>query len=368
MIRALHVLAGGVFGGVEASLLGLVRERALCPDLETSVAVCFDGRFFTLLREAGATPISLGPVRASRPWSVISARRRLKGLLEGFDVAVCHGPWAQALLGPAARRAGKPLAFWLHNIPDGRHWLERWASLTPPDLAICNSRFSASALPMIYPRVRAGVLHPSVPSPGPRPAGAREALRTELGVLPGIAVVLQAGRLEPLKGHALLLQALGSLREEPGWVCWIAGGIQPRPGPGYLKDLERLAGRLGISRRVLFLGERVDVPALLDAADLLCQPNVRPESFGIAMVEALHAGLPVVATAMGGAAEILDPSCGVLVPAGDIQALASALRTLLGDAAGRRRLGAEGPAHARTLCDPARQLARLHALLAGVCG
>ena len=65
-----------------------------------------------------------------------------------------------------------------------------------------------------------------------------------------------------------------------------------------------------------FLGERRDVAACMRAADIHCQPNTAPEPFGLAFVEALYAGLPVVTTALGGALEILTDACGVLVPAG----------------------------------------------------
>jgi glycosyltransferase involved in cell wall biosynthesis len=120
-----------------------------------------------------------------------------------------------------------------------------------------------------------------------------------------------------------------------------------------------LAGRLGVADRVRFAGQREDVPRLLAAADIFCQPNTRPEPFGIAFVEALLAGLPVVTTDLGGAREIVDDSCGVRVPAGDARALAQALRRLMEEPRLRERLGRAGPARARQLCDPARQLGLL---------
>ena len=56
---------------------------------------------------------------------------------------VCHMAWAQAIFGPVARAARLPLVFWAHGATDGRHWLDRWARMTPPDLTICNSHFTA---------------------------------------------------------------------------------------------------------------------------------------------------------------------------------------------------------------------------------
>jgi glycosyltransferase involved in cell wall biosynthesis len=110
---------------------------------------------------------------------------------------------------------------------------------------------------------------------------------------------------------------------------------------------------------VRWLGERQDVPQLLAAADVHCQVNARPEPFGIAYVEALAAGLPVVAARSGGAPEIVDASCGILVPPGDSEALAGALERLIAERPFRAALAAGAPARARLLCDPARQMMRL---------
>src|SRR5207302_1246255 len=102
---------------------------------------------------------------------------------------------------------------------------------------------------------------------------------------------------------------------------------------------------------------------LLAAADIHCQPNTGPEPFGITFIEALYAGLPVVTTGIGGALEIVDGSCGILVEPGDPAALAAALGRLIEDRDLRARLGAAGPARAAALCEPRAQLQTLaHAL------
>jgi glycosyltransferase involved in cell wall biosynthesis len=102
---------------------------------------------------------------------------------------------------------------------------------------------------------------------------------------------------------------------------------------------------------------------LLSAADLLCQPNLTPEPFGIAFVEALAAGLPVVASRAGGAAEIVDDSCGLLVPPGDAASLGAALERLVAEPMLRGRLSANAPARARQLSDPVVQLGHLAQVL-----
>jgi glycosyltransferase involved in cell wall biosynthesis len=144
------------------------------------------------------------------------------------------------------------------------------------------------------------------------------------------------------------------------------GGAQRRAEADFLERLRLRAGDFGIADRVRWLGERTDVPRLLAAADLYCQANVAPEPFGVVFIEALAAGLPVVATRLGGACEIVDETCGVLVPPADPDSLSAALRALIEDACHRRSLAHGGPDRARRLSSPSTQLAKLEDALEGL--
>lgn len=364
-IRALHVYSGNLYGGVERLLATLAWHSGEA-GLEESFALCFTGRAADEIAAAGARVELLGPARVSRPWTVARARRRLARVLEDIrpDVVVCHSTWAHGLFAGVARRRGVPLVFWLHDAVTGRTWADRLARRTPPDLALCTSRFAAGTLPRLW-EVPAQVVYYPVPRPDPG-AVDRAALRARLDTPAEDVVILQASRMEPWKGQRLLLEGLARLRGVPGWTCWVAGGAQRPHEEAHLAELFALAQERGIAHRVRFLGQRGDVPALMAAADVFCQPNLGPEPFGIVFVEAMHAGLPLVATAIGGAREIVDPSCGILVPPEDPAALADALRRLVDEPGLRARLGAAGPAHARALCDPPRQIARLREALASV--
>ena len=130
-----------------------------------------------------------------------------------------------------------------------------------------------------------------------------------------------------------------------------------------MAKLRAAATRARLSDRIRWIGQRNDVTQLLCAADVLCQANLAPEPFGIAFIEAMAAGLPVVTVASGGALEIVDDTCGVLTPLDDPQALATALRRVMHDTGLRRRWSQNAPVRAQSLCDPARQLARLHGAL-----
>jgi glycosyltransferase involved in cell wall biosynthesis len=363
-LRALHVHSGNLMGGVETVLLTLARFRELAPGLEQHYALSFEGKLSSALAAEGVPVWILGQVRTSRPWTVRRGRRALRDLIEEIDaqVVLCHGPWPQAVFGPAARTAGRPLVFWQHGALSGHHWLERMARRTPPDLAICNSRFSQQSLPSLYPDVESTVVYCPVAEPDSAALRPRADLRRELGTPADRPVVIQVSRMEQWKGHALHIDALARLRDPTDWECWIVGGAQRPDEVKYQSEMERRAAAAGLGEKIRFLGQRSDVPDLLAAADIFCQPNKGPEPFGIVFVEALYAGLPVVTTRMGGAVEIVDDNTGVLV-APDAGALASALRALLTDSGQRARLGELGPDRARELSEPQHQLRRLQETL-----
>ena len=365
-MRVLHVYSGNLFGGIEAILLAIARGRTICPRVDHEFALAFHGRLEHGLLRAGARVHHLGALRVSRPTSVRAARAALAGLLGrgAYDRAVCHAPWAQAIFGGVVRRASVPLVFWAHDVMAGRHWTERLARRVVPDLAICNSHFTAGTLGSLYPKVRSAVVYAPVDSWRPAMDGeARRLLRRSQNTPERAVVIVQASRSERWKGHALLVEALAELRSSSGWLWWQVGGAQ-RPGQAaFLTSLQQSAKRLGVFDRVRWLGERDDVPSLLAAADIYCQPNLEPEPFGVVFVEALAAGLPVVTARLGGAQEIVDDSCGVLVEPRNPIALAGALRTLVEDESSRARLGAAAPARARRLCDPATALGRLAEVL-----
>ncbi len=361
-MRVLHLAAGRLYGGVENLLATLGDYRGLCRGMAPEFGICFEGRLADELDTAGVPVHRLGAVRFRHPWGVWRARRVLARVLSGgdFDVVVCHGCWSHSLFAPIVRRQGGLLAFWAHDAHQGTHWLERWARRTRPDLIIVNSYWSQSHLPNLFPGVPSRVLYYPVADRGPsEPAAARRTVRAELGTPEDVKVIVQASRLEPWKGQRLLLRALAHLRNVPGWECWLAGGAQRPSEEAYLAELRSQAQATGLGPRVRFLGQRADVPRLLAAGDIHCQPNTGPEPFGIAFVEAMYAGLPVVTTAIGGGLELLGKGNGVLIPPSDEAALARALARLIADPAERLRYVESGPAHARDLCDPAARLPEL---------
>jgi glycosyltransferase involved in cell wall biosynthesis len=353
-MRVVHVASGRLFGGIEQMLVTMARERAVTPEVVATFAVAASGRLADELGGSGADVLALGDVRLSRPASILRARSRLRRLLAGAraDAVVCHAPWSYALFAPVARRLRVPLVCWQHDRADGRSFVERWAARTPADLVICNSSWTSRTAAALQPGVAVTVIHPPVTLPPCSTEAARQ-LRRELGAGPADVVILSASRLEPWKGHVNLIRALGRLPAASGWTLWVAGAAQRPHEHRYLADLRQEVGRFGLESRVQFLGERRDVPLLMRASDLFCQPNEGPEPFGVVFAEALLSSVPVVTADTGGAPEIVSDECGRLVPAGDLDALARVLGELIDDAGLRARLGGRGPAHAAARCAPA---------------
>lgn len=158
--------------------------------------------------------------------------------------------------------------------------------------------------------------------PGPI-RDAKPASREALGVEG--PMVLWVGRLDPVKGLSHLLEAFGAITRRTGAHLVLAGA-----GPELAPLVEKVK-RMALSRRVRFLGARHDVPALLKAADVFAFPS-RTEGLPNALLEAMAAACPIVATDVPGCRDLIrHEQTGLLVPYGDIQALGGSMERLLGD-------------------------------------
>jgi glycosyltransferase involved in cell wall biosynthesis len=171
----------------------------------------------------------------------------------------------------------------------------------------------------------------------PRDEAARERLVATLGLPPSTRVVGTVGRLNRVKDHAGLLQAFARLQGDvPDAVLVVAGDGELRA------ELAALAATPALAGRVHLLGDRSDVADLLRAFDLFVMSS-RSEGYSIALLEACASALPIVATDVGGNAEIVHAGeNGLLLPPGDPVALADALRMLLADPLRARAMGQAG--------------------------
>jgi len=293
----------------------------------------------------------------------LQAIGRLRRLFRAWrpDVVHAHGLRAGALTAvavafartaPGSAQSRTPLVVTVHNAPPAGgvtgaiyRLLERIVARNA-DSVLCVSAD-------LEDRMRAAgarrVGHAVVPAALVSPTGGvsaetrSAALRAELGAEPGQAIVLAVGRLAAQKGFGLLLDAAarwGDIRPAPLLV--IAG-----QGP-LAAGLQARAASLGLTVR--FAGHRGDVPSLLAAADVFVLPSVW-EGQALILQEALRAGVPVVATRVGGNPELTGEDAAILVPPGDARRLAEAVRAVLGDPALAARLREAAAARARALPD-----------------
>jgi glycosyltransferase involved in cell wall biosynthesis len=166
---------------------------------------------------------------------------------------------------------------------------------------------------------------------------------------PSGPVLLEVGRLCDVKGQRDLIAAVPRLGRDDVTLLLVGEDIET--GGAYRRMLEREAFDLGVGDRVRFLGRRDDVPALLAAADALVLPS-SIEGLPLVVLEAMAAQRPVVATAVGGTPEaVVDGETGLLVPPGDVDALARAVDSLLADPERARRLGEAGARRVRERFD-----------------
>jgi L-malate glycosyltransferase len=195
-------------------------------------------------------------------------------------------------------------------------------------------------------------------------AAERLDVRREIGIGPGDFVLIQVARLDPLKDHATALRTMeGVVRRRPDARLVLVGEGPERPA------LEELVRQRGLAEHVRFLGLRRDIPRLLAAADLCLLTSVS-EGIPLTLIEAMAAGLPVVATGVGGVGEVVaDGETGLLAPLGSELYLRDAVLRLAGDGDLRRQMSRRARARAAALFSEEQMLGsyrRLYQEMVGV--
>jgi glycosyltransferase involved in cell wall biosynthesis len=177
----------------------------------------------------------------------------------------------------------------------------------------------------------------------PLPSGMRNLLNRRYPVL------VSVGRIAPMKGQDVLIEAVGKLgRDYPSLLCLIVGGRGDSQSVenvvGFHERLIRQIHRFGLQGKVLIIDETDCVPELLRSADVYVHPSFT-ESFSRVVVEALICGKPVVCTHAGALPEVVGPGGAFLVPPGDSEALACGVHRVLTEASLRHGIVSSGQAH-----------------------
>jgi glycosyltransferase involved in cell wall biosynthesis len=333
-----------VVGGAERVMLTAMdqaRERGLRPVL----ACPGDGRFATLAREAGfaVVPCALESMRDSRrpgdvaryALSVARVGRRVRDVCSRHDVRLVHAgsPVAGLYAMRASRSLGLPVLLHVHDAQPpkrARRLAIRWQARRATRLVCVSRCVRAMVVSVGVPSDKTSLLANGIDGAffGPAPAPIPEVR----GRGPHIGLF---SPIVPWKGHHVFLEAAARLaRSHPDARFYVVGTLVDPDHQRYLDDLMAAAARPPLDGRVSFTGFQPDVTRWMAAMDAVAHTSVAPEAFGLVIAEAMALGKPVVATNVGGPAEIVeDGVTGRLVPPGDPVALADALLAVLGDRA-----------------------------------
>jgi glycosyltransferase involved in cell wall biosynthesis len=337
-LKVVQVISALSRGGAELSLYHLVTRLNRARFDVQVVCLRQEGELAGRFRQAG---VKVGLQRLPSRYSPRGLLRLARLLArEKADIVHTHlrrpntsGRIAAWLAGTpviiAHERNPGPEKRWRHFLVD--RWLARRSSgivAVSADTAERNSRLGG------IPLERFTVIPNGVDLEEYRP-GDRAAARAGLGLAGDRLVIGFAGRLHPVKKLDVLLHAVARAAAEfPELHLLLAGEGGERP------RIEQLAGELGIAPAVTFLGSRDDLPRVYPAMDAFCLVS-RSEGCSRAMLEAAACGLPLVLTPVGYAPEMFaDGESALMVPVGDVAALAAAIRRLAGDAGLRRKLSA----------------------------
>ncbi|MCI0567545.1 MAG: glycosyltransferase, partial [Acidobacteria bacterium] len=345
--RVLVLAVGMGTGGAEALIrdsLPLLRDEGF--DLSLWV-LKEGGAQLESIRQAGHRVRALsdsGGRGAAAPLA-----RLLRDIRGGrFDLIHSHLFWANLCARAAGKWAGVPVVINSHHGTDGwlslsHRLLERGTVGLADRLVACSEAVRRCAVERLrLPAHKVVTIPNGVPLQRFADRTTRDGMRAALGLDSRSRVIGSVGRLdEPVKGFAVLLEALEMLgRRMPDVVCLICGD-----GPARAQ-LENSARKRGLSAQVRFLGERQDIPRVLQALDLYVQPSLS-EGFGLSVLEAMASGVPVVATHSGGLPEVVrDGVTGDLVAPGDAALLAQRIHSLLEDPARCAAYGREGEGRA----------------------
>ncbi|MGQ9887965.1 MAG: glycosyltransferase family 4 protein, partial [Aggregatilineales bacterium] len=272
-------------------------------------------------------------------WARLPVVRRIERLIRAHDICAVHSeyhalPFAQ----PAAARAGVPalwtcMGWWFRPRPWQRAFFRRSAAVFAHSQAIKDGFLGS---PPFMPPERVEVLYPGVDTERFHPGVDGLRVRFEAGIPADAPVVVLVARFQDVKGHdAFQTMARQVVLQIPEARFIVAGeNVQTGADSAYKQRVLAAAQADSLlQRRLKYLGFRPDVERVLAAADVVVCAS-RFEGFGMAVVEAMACGRPVVSTNRGGPAEtVVDGATGYLVPPDDPGALAGRVITLLRDPA-----------------------------------
>jgi L-malate glycosyltransferase len=349
VVRILHISSARALGGGERHLSDLVNALAVRGH-EVHVALAPHS---PLRAELAALPEDRLVALPLRNALDVRSAHALARLVRRREIEIVHAHMARdyPLASYAAKRSTRARLIITRHVLFPLNRLHSW-TLSHVSRVIAVSRSVARSLEAqrIFPSGKISVITNGIDM-GRFDAAARgfdrEALRRRLGISAERLLVGTIGEIKRLKGQEEFLRAAHLLAQRFPAADFVIAGEDFSPKGEHRARVEGLIAELGLQSRVHLTGWLEDVVPLLDALDVFVSAS-HTESFGLAIVEAMASGTPVVATATEGARETIeDGVSGLLVPVGDAEALAEAVARMLSDTRERERIGARARLLAR---------------------
>lgn len=377
-VKVLHVITrfiAGSGGNTLSSATGMDPQR-----YETWVAAMPGGPLWEQARAAGVHTVDVRHLRERiSPWHDLLAVLELRRLMRREQFTIVHTHCSKAgLIGRvAARLARVPVVihtFHILAVNDGLSWLRRRLYLALERMV----RGCADHYVAVAPRLARQAVEQRIAPPGgisvipsavdvdEIPVAEDPAVRHELGIAPGAPVVGTVGRIVAQKAPLDFVAVCARVRERRPDACFVWVGDTTLESAGLEEETRREAERLGVP--VLFTGFRPDAPRVAASFDVYLVTS-RYEGLGRALTEAMASGRAVVAAAVNGVPDLVEPGAtGLLVPPGDVDAMAACTLWLLDHPAEARMMGEQGSARVRAGFTPEGMCAALDRLYGGLLG
>ena len=330
-MNILQVLPSLDVGGVETGTIDLARY--LVGHGHRAVVVSGGGRFVKELDAMGATHYTL-PVGRKSLFNVIMMTRKLRDIIKKEDIDIVHARSRVPALFSyiACRMTGRVFITTAHGYYR-KHALSEpmgWGKFVIVASNIM-AKHMAHDFGVPYERIRLIPRGVDLGRFNFIDPGTRRSDEFTVGMV---------SRITPLKGHADFIKAVAAInRQIPKLKAVIVGNA---PKEKYKEDLELLIRRLGLERTIEFVGATDDVPSVMRALDVLVSATITPEAFGRVVIEAYAAGVPVVATRVGGIVDIIeDGATGLLCSPCSPKDMAEKILKVYKDKELRLRLAAE---------------------------
>jgi L-malate glycosyltransferase len=314
----------------------------------------FDLRFATLnkvgelLAECDEQSWAIDEYKIRRLYGLATMKKQIEfgKTLRRSRTQILHayGIYPNVFAIPAARLAGVPVTIGsVRDIGDTytfwQHQVQKYCLRLADHIVVNAEAIKRDLLQRGYDGKRLSVIPNGIDCERFGLPGNGEAVRREWNIPPGVPVVGVLARLLRIKGQDVFLRAAALIASNNPHVRFVIVGDN-NIDHQYKEELKRLSARLGLEDRVVFTGFRTDVPDLLAALSIVVSPSLGLEGLSNSLLESMAAGLPVVATRVGGTPEIVeDGKTGLLVSPGDPEALAAAISRLLQDRLTAKRLG-----------------------------